>query len=273
MTEIKTTTATVARVAQLTPRVVRITFRVPGFRGSGHADEWVGIFFGERGDHMRRRNYTVRAIRPAVDEVDMDVVLHEAGIAVDWARSATPGQQLDWWDEIGSSYDPPADTDWRLIVGDIAALPAIGRIVEELPAGARAIVVAEVYDEADRQEWQTAGDVEVRWLHGSGEGRAPSRLEEAVRTFPEPEGQGYLWMAGETRTVRATRRYIRHERGIARERYSLTGYWLTNADDWAARFEPIAAQMEAIWERGEAEGRDLEEIIDEYDTALDRAGL
>lgn len=273
MSEITTHTATVARVAQLTPRVLRITFTVPGFRSTGHADEWVGMFFGERGDHMRRRNYTIRAIRPDAAEVDVDVVLHEGGLAAGWARAATPGQELEWWDEIGGSYDPPADTDWRLVVGDITALPAIGRIVEELPAGARAIVVAEVYDEADRQQWRTAGDVEVRWLHGSGEGRAPSRLEEAVRTFPEPDGQGYIWMAGETRTVRATRRYVRHERGIARERYSLTGYWLTNADDWAARFEPLAAQMEAIWERGEAEGRDREEIIDEYDTALDRAGL
>jgi hypothetical protein len=31
--------------------------------------------------------------------------------------------------------------------------------------------------------------------------------------------------------------------------------------------------MEAIWERGEAEGRDVEDIIDDYDLALERAGL
>ncbi|MDP2712935.1 MAG: siderophore-interacting protein [Solirubrobacteraceae bacterium] len=273
MNEIRTHTATVVRVDQLTPRMIRVTFSVPDYAGTGHADEWVPIFFGEPGDHRQRRNYTARAIRPDAGEVDVDFVVHEHGLAVDWVRSATPGQQLQWWDQIGGSYGPPADTDWRLVVGDIAALPAIGRIVEELPAGERATVVAEVFDEADRQEWVTAGDVDVRWLHGSGEGRAPSRLEEAVRTFPEPDGQGYIWMAGETRTVRATRRYLRHERRLAGERYSLTGYWLTNADDWAARFEPIAAEMEAIWTRGEAEGRDLEEIIDEYDTALDRAGL
>jgi NADPH-dependent ferric siderophore reductase len=272
-TEVGTYTATVVRVAQVTPRMRRVTFAVPGFRSSGYADEWIGIFFGEPGDHTRRRSYTVRAIRPEADEVDLDVVLHEGGLGATWARSASPGQQLVWWDQLGSRYDPPADTDWRLIVGDLTALPAIGAIVEELPAGARATVVAEVPDEADRQAWETAGDVEVRWLHGSGAGRSRSRLEEAVRTFPEPPGQGYLWMAGETRTVRATRRYIRHERGVPSERYALTGYWLADVDDWATRYEAVAAEMEAIWARGEAEGRDVEEIIDEYDSALDRVGL
>lgn len=265
--------ATVVRVIAATPRVVRVSFAVPGLRTVGCADEWVGIFFGEPGDHRRRRNYTIRAVRPERHEVDVDFVLHETGLAVDWARSAAPGQQLAWMDHTGSSYDPPPDTDWQLLAGDLSALPAIGRIVEELPAGARAIVVAEVFDAADRQTWSTAADVEVRWLHGSGSGRAPSRLQEAVLSFPAPPGQGYVWMAGETRTVRATRRCLRHDRGVPGERYSLVGYWLTDADTWAERYEALADALEAIWMRGEQEGRDLEEITDEYDDALDRAGL
>lgn len=273
MNELGTLTATVARVSPLTPHMLRVTFSVPGFCGTGHADEWLRFLFGVRGDRASMRTYTVRAIRPAVEEVDVDFVLHEGGPAATWARAAAAGQRVEWSAELGGAYDPPADTDWRLLVGDITALPAIGRIVEELPAGARAIVVAEVFDEADRQQWQTAGDVEVRWLHGSGNGHVPSRLEKAVRTFPEPDGRGYFWMAGETRTVRATRRYLRHERGLARERYALTGYWLTDAEVWEARYQPIAAELEGIWARGEAEGRDVEEIVDEYDSALEQAGL
>lgn len=273
MSEARTIAATVVRVAAVTPGMLRVTFAAPEFHGTGHADEFVGIFFGGLAHLGRRRNFTIRAVRPDVDEVDVDFALHDSGPAVDWVRSAGPGQQLTWWERVRGSYDPPADTDWRLLVGDSSALPAMGRIVEELPPGARAIVVAEVYDEADRQRWETAGQVEIRWLHRSGEGRGPSRLGEAVRTFPEPAGHGYIWMGGETRTVRETRRYLRHERSLAGERYSLTGYWLTDAADWAARFEPISEELEAIWTRGEAEGRDLEEIIDDYDAALDRAGL
>jgi NADPH-dependent ferric siderophore reductase len=259
-------TATVLRIAQLTPAVVRITFSVPGFQSTGMADEWVHIFLGEPGDHRRRRNYTIRAIRG--DEVDVDVVLHERGLMVDWARGARLGQELVWGDVTGT-YDPPHDTDWQLLAGDITALPAIGRIVEELPSGARATVVAETADAADRQRWQTRGDVDVVWV----EGGEASKLEHAVRTFPEPEGNGYRWMAAETRAVRHTRRYLRHERGLPKERYSLTGYWLDDYEEWERRYEKVASEMTAIWERGEAEGRDLEDIIDDYDRALEEAGL
>lgn len=271
MGEARCHTATLLRVAAVTPRVLRLTFAAPGFRRTGRADEWVGIFFGEAGDHRRRRTYTIRAVRG--DEVDVDVVLHESGVAVEWARAAAPGDRLSWWEEVGGAHDPPADTDWQLLVGDIAALPAIGRIVEELPAGARAIVVAEVFDPADRQTWESAGDVEVHWLHASGEGRAPSRLEGVVRTFVEPPGQGYVWMAGEVRTVRGARRHLRHERGLPRERYALTGYWRIDNEAWMRRYEPLAAELEALWAREAASGRDPEEIVDAYEAALERAGL
>ena len=265
-------TATVLRTEPLTPSVVRLTFSVPGFVSTGHADEWVHVFLGEPGDHRDRRNYTVRAHRPEVDEVDIDVVLHERGLMVDWTRDAAPGDELVWGDVAGS-YAPPEDTDWLLLAGDITALPAIGRIVEELPAGARAVVVAETYDPADRQEWETEGDVDVVWLHGSGEGRAPSIVGAAVLEFPEPDGAGYRWLAGETRVVRAVRKSMRHERALPKAQWSLTGYWLERGEEWMARYDTVAPQMERIWVRGEAEGRDEEDIMDEYERALEKAGL
>ena len=248
---------------QLTPSVVRLTFSVPGFRSTGMADEWVHIFLGEPGDHRDRRNYTIRAVRG--EEVDVDVVLHDRGLMVDWATTARPGATLVWGDLTGS-YAPPADTAWQLLAGDITALPAIGRIVEELAPGVRATVIAEVPAEADRQAWESAGDVRVVWLR-------PGLLAGAVCAFPEPTGMGYRWMAAETRVVRMVRRHLRHERGIPRERYSLTGYWLDRFEEWAARYAAIAEEMAAIWSRGQAEGRDEEEIMDEYEAALDRAGL
>jgi NADPH-dependent ferric siderophore reductase len=261
-------TATLLRSTPVTPSVVRLTFRVPGFRSTGMADEWVHVFLGEPGDHRDRRNYTIRAHRPAAQEVDVDVVLHDRGLMVSWTREARPGAELVWG-EVTGTYAPPEDTDWQLLVGDITGLPAIGRIVEELPAGARAIVVGETADPADRQRWETRGDVEYVWI----EGGEASRLEHVVRAFPEPPGTGYRWMAGETHTVRHTRRHLRHERGLPKERYSLTGYWLDRMEEWEARYAKVAAEMTEIWERGEADGRDVEDIMDDYELALDRAGL
>ena len=61
-------------------------------------------------------------------------------------------------------------------------------------------------------------------------------------------------MAGETRVVRAVRRELRHERGIPSERYGLTGYWLTDAEDWTARYERHATELEALWAAGRGGG-------------------
>lgn len=261
-------TGTLLRTATVSPRMLRLTFRVPGCRETRRPDDWLMVFFGEPGDHQRRRNYTVRAVRPELEELDIDFALHENGLAVTWARAARPGDQLVWCEADGS-YQPPADTRWQLIVGDLPALPAIGRMVERLPAGARAIVVAEVDDAADKQRWETAADVDIRWICGPRQ----SCLNDVVRTFPEPDAPGYVWMAGETRTVRDARRYLRHERGVDRSRWALTGYWLARSEEWLERYKPHAGELGALWERGEAEGLDEETIMDEYEAALERVGL
>ena len=250
--------------------MLRLTFEVPGARVDGRPDDWLQIFFGEPGDHEQRRNYTVRDARP--DEVVVDFALHEGGLAATWAREARPGEQLVWIETDGG-YELPPDARWQLLVGDLTALPAIGRILERTPAGVRTMVVAEVFDEADRQQWSTAADVDVRWLHGTGDGDVPSRLDDVVRSCPERLEEGYIWMAGETRTVRSARRYLRHELGLDRTRYSLTGYWLAHSEEWLERYAPIADDMHELWTRGEAEGRDPEELQDAYDNALERAGL
>jgi len=96
---------------------------------------------------------------------------------------------------------------------------------------------------------------------------------EAVRTFLAPAGAGYFWMAGKTRTVRAAHRHLRHERGIERDRYSLVGYWRAGNEGWMDRHEQIADKLGAIGARADAQGADVEDVMDEYDEALDAAGL
>jgi NADPH-dependent ferric siderophore reductase len=253
-------TGTLLRTVQLSPRMLRLTFAVPGVAPTERPDDWLMIFFGEPGDHSDRRNYTVRAVRQEVEELDIDFALHEGGLAATWAQAAQPGETLVWTPADGG-YVLPEDAEWQLIVGDLTALPAIGRILETVRPDVRTTVVIEVEDPADRQP--LPGD--VRWVRG--------RLNEVVRTFPEPDAPGYIWMAGETRTVRDARRYLRHERGVDKARWSLTGYWLARSEEWLERYKPHADELAALWERGEAEGRDEEAIMDEYEAALERVGL
>ena len=239
---------------------------------TGHADEWVHVFLGEPGDHRDRRNYTVRAHRPELDEVDIDVVLHERGLMVDWTRDAAPGDELVWGDVAGS-YAPPEDTDWRLLAGDITALPAIGRIVEELPAGARAVVVAETYDPADRQEWETAGRRRRRLAARQRRGQGAQHRRRRGPRVPRARRRR-LPLAGRGDARRARRAQEPAPRAGAPEGAVVAHRLLARARRGVeARYETVAPQMERIWVRGEAEGRDEEDIMDEYERALEEAGL
>ena len=68
---------------------------------------------------------------------------------------------------------------------------------------------------------------------GSGLGKAPSALFEAVEKveFPESESADiYAWVACESATSRRIRKHLREVRGIARDKHNVVGYWREGAD-------------------------------------------
>lgn len=120
-----------------------------------------------------------------------------------------------------------------LLVADATGLPGLGRIVEELREGDVAQAIIEVETEEDRQEFVTRGDVTYTWLVGSGLGKAPSALFEAVEKIEFPESESadvYAWVACESATSRRIRKHLREVRGIARDKHNVVGYWREGAD-------------------------------------------
>src|SRR6202035_5881739 len=100
----------------------------------------------------------------AASTLTIDFVLHSEGPATAWAAQARPGAFLGVGGPRGS-FVIPDDFDWYLFAGDETALPAIGRRLEELPASARVLVVAEIADKEEEQRLTSGAAVEVRWLY------------------------------------------------------------------------------------------------------------
>jgi NADPH-dependent ferric siderophore reductase len=179
--------------------------------------------------------YTLRRWRPEQQELDMLCVLHgDTGPASAWAAQAKPGDPVALWGPR-TAYEPPADTDWYLLVADETGLPAVAAIIESLPPGTPVRVVAEADNPDERQELPEARGVEVTWLYrdGAPAGTITDRVAEAVRTLTWPAGTPYVWGGGESRAMTAVRRHVRHEVGLPRERVSLVAYWrhAAHADD------------------------------------------
>ncbi|MGW4702314.1 siderophore-interacting protein [Streptomyces sp. NPDC004285] len=192
------------------------------------------------------RSYTVREQRTEpVGEVDIDFALHEdGGPACRWASRAEPGDRVVVLGpavaaNTGVRFQLPADADSVLIWADETALPAASAILEWLPAETRARVFLEVPYSGDRTELATEADATVTWL--VREEGAPSAVE-AVSGAELPGEAPYVWIAGESGSVKALRRHFVRERGLDRRRVTFVGYWRKGLSEDALREVPDETQ-------------------------------
>jgi NADPH-dependent ferric siderophore reductase len=117
-----------------------------------------------------------------------------------------------------------------VLVGDLTALPAIGRIVEstDLPVTA--------YVESPDGPLPDYLAAEASWLDPPAPGE--SGLAELVRGLIWPAGDGYFWMAGESAQMRDIRRHLRHDLGRPTSAYDVMGYWSDSRGRQARRMAP-----------------------------------
>lgn len=237
----------VLRTTAISPRMRRITLggeAIAGFPArSGGAH--IKVFF-PRGDQAvpelptlgpegpiwppmpRRpitRTYSVRRYDALAGELDVDFVLHgDEGPASRWARRARPGDRLGI---AGPGGPEPmlGRAEWYLLAGDLTALPAIGALLESLPATARGHAIVAVPDAADEQRLDVPPHVSLTWIHLDGHHTPSPRLEEAVRALEWPRARVFAWVAGESSSVLAIRDYLRTERGLGRDAMYAIPYW------------------------------------------------
>jgi NADPH-dependent ferric siderophore reductase len=278
-------------VRLLGPSFLRVTFTADdlGFFADNGADQRVKLLFPPPGadsavlaggeqwyatlrslpdaERPAMRTYTVRAVRPADREVDVDFVLHgDGGPASAWAGRAAPGDRIvivgpdgRWPGEHGGvEFRPPAGVP-LLLAGDETAVPAICAILERLPADATGHVLLEVPDPADAGAAPAVPPpgVRVTWL-ARGDAPHGAKLTPAVAAaadalLPSPRARAsdlddpddlwdvpprpasdaplYAWLAGEASVIRGLRRHLVTERGLDRRWVAFMGYWRHGATE------------------------------------------
>src|SRR5579863_6013696 len=247
--EVKRRMLQVRDARPLTPKMLRVVLGgddLAGFLSAAH-DDHVKLFFPPPGEEKpampmltpngpvypdgvprpSARDYTPRHCDSGAKTPTGDFVLHAAGPAAMWAAQARPGHFLGVGGPRGS-FIVLDDFDWYLFVGDETALPAIGRRLEELRSGARAVVVAEVTDAGERQNFTTRTKLETHWLYREG-AAVGTKLAEAIAQLKLPDGDGYTWVAAEAATAKALRRLLVEERGLRKDRVKAAAYWKQGA--------------------------------------------
>ncbi len=171
------------------------------------------------------RVYTVRRWDPETGEVDVDFVRHGIGVGTTWAYRTHPGDRIHFFGPSASRALPDG-ADWLLVAGDDTTIPAIARLLDELPDDARAQVFVEVAEQAHRLELRALPGVEVTWLVRDGAvAGTTSLLPDAVRAGARWDGRVFAWLAGEHTAVRDLRRHLVEDRAVPKEDIEFTGYW------------------------------------------------
>jgi NADPH-dependent ferric siderophore reductase len=234
---VASTVATVASAQQVTPRMTRVRLvdeslvgvaAVPGQTLKIYVPDLVSGLLVSRDYTVRDyrgRDYTGHDCDGATPSLDIDFVLHGEGPAAAWARRVRPGETLEFVGPSGR-YRPDPHADWHLFAGDETALPAIQAYVAMLPADACAFLYLEVADAAEQQPIPGVARPTVCWLHrGDREPGTSTMLDDALHAVRLPPGQGRIWIAGHTPTVRRIRAHLLHERGIDRGALYVKGFW------------------------------------------------
>jgi NADPH-dependent ferric siderophore reductase len=222
--EIKRRELTVLRVESPTPHTRRITLGGESLSDfiSASFDDHIKLILGDAGGEPVRRDYTPRHFDTQRRELSIEFALHGDGPAAQWSANAHPGDTAVVAGPRGSLVIP-TDFDWHLLIGDETALPAIARRLEELPAGSRAIVIGQTDDPADRRQFRSAAEADLRWVNSTDE------LVEAVHDLRLPDGDGYAWCAGEASAMAVLRRILVEDKGVPRHAIRAAAYWKRGA--------------------------------------------
>ncbi len=188
-----------------------------------------------------RRRYTVRRWDADARLLTLDFVVHgTSGAGGPWAAGAAPGDVLVF-NGPGGDYRPDPAADWHLLVGDESALPAIAATLEALAAEA-SVVVRLVCDGPEHEvSLDSPANLDLVWVHRA----EPDALASAVADLDFPAGIPQVFLHGEADEVRAIRRQLVLERGLAAASMSCSPYWRRGMSDeqWRSVKKEFTAAM------------------------------
>lgn len=236
--------ATLLRKEMVTPQMLRLTVAGPDLARfhTYAADDHVALVFpmpdGTRNDPVNGpdlmlewpkpmppvRKYTIRRYDPTSTELDLDLVVHDGGLAADWAVAAEPGASVTIAGPPGAKAFAHTYRHYVFAV-DTTALPAVARWLEEadwlVEAGASAeVLIDHDHDSETSYPLTERPGVGVRWLSRAG----GSRLAQEVIGTARPDVRAdevFVFAAGEAADIKPLRRWC-SDQGYDS---LFTGYW------------------------------------------------
>ncbi len=228
----------VESVERVTPLVVRVAVRSEALAAYGEAKpgghtklffppgEWPPAAAPEAAPRPPSRTFTPRRFDARASRLEIEFVLHGAGLAANFAKRAKAGDTLWVAAQPGGGYEVPPATSQLVIVADDTSLPAAGTILEALPAHCRVQALCEVATRDEERALSPGFAGSPTWLHRAPQSSRPGALlEAAVAALPALPDDVSFWIACEAGAMRRIRDFLLRERNVDRSRLHTRGYW------------------------------------------------
>ncbi|QUH03626.1 siderophore-interacting protein [Saccharopolyspora erythraea] len=185
---------------------------------------WLRFWFPDPDSGRRefQRAYTIAAADEATGELDVDFVLHEpGGPASEWAATAAAGDRIAVMSMGSTPFRLLRERSGVLLAGDPSSLPAINAIVASLPSEVDVDVVLE-HDHGDDELVPLAAHPRLELRRTAREGD-----DSLAGALAGRDWSGWqVWAAGESGSMKAVRRLLRSNSGVARSDVHAQAYWI-----------------------------------------------
>ncbi|MEM0946304.1 MAG: siderophore-interacting protein [Pseudomonadota bacterium] len=166
--------------------------------------------------------YTTRYVDHAQNTIVTDVYIHDGGRTTKWAQDAMSGRrERNVVGVVGPSGGGLLDADHVLMATDETGFPAAARLLENLPKGAKGLVILEAeHGEACEYPIEVPEGIQVKWLSRAA---GDNLSDETLAAIPKHAG-AKVWFAGE-REEAARVRQAAKSAGWEAGDLRVSGFW------------------------------------------------
>jgi len=181
-----------------------------------HVNENGRVIWPEGDKALHRPVYTTRFIDAEAGVLEFDVFVHEGGRATTWAQSLQAGDQVAI---IGPGGGTLVTAPHMLPAGDETAYPGLARLLDNLAEDVRGDVV--LYGEnPGAYPLPDHPGFNVKYLK-----RGEDDFVAELKAYKLPEGEVYLWIAGEKGDAQPLRAHFRESCGVSTQLSYIAGFW------------------------------------------------
>lgn len=181
-------------------------------------------------DRLTSRVYTIRSRNIERGEIEIDFVLHDhpthtQSPGASFAEHAQPGDLVGLFAPAGGEI-PRAQS--LILCGDDTALPAIARILGELPSSAHVRLFIEIDNPECHYELRSGPNIELTYLYRDGRQAGTTRLLSETLSRLEVDNLAddlYFWAGCEFGDFVELRRLARRSWKLPRERHLVVSFW------------------------------------------------